>query len=229
MKIIKLPNGYGTVYKLSGNRRKPYIARKTIGWGDNGKQLYSTIGYFRTRQEALQALADYNNNPYDLIMSKYTFSEVYQKWFDSVFDDSANRSTVKNYNTAYNHCKTLYDIRMSDIRLYHMQKVIDDCPTGYQSASRIKILLNKVFEWCVQREYIRKNYAENLSVPKVEQKSQRRAFTREHIELLWSVADTNPNVPIVLMLIYCGARINELLNLRKEDVNLDEQWFKVKA
>lgn len=47
-------------------------------------KLYSTIGYFRTRQEALQALADYNNNPYDLIMSKYTFSEVYQKWFDSV-------------------------------------------------------------------------------------------------------------------------------------------------
>ena len=31
------------------------------------------------------------------------------------------------------------------------------------------------------------------------------------------------------MLIYCGVRINELLNLRKEDVNLDEQWFKVRA
>lgn len=229
MFIIKLPNGYGTVYKLSGNRRKPYIARKTIGWGENGKQLYSTIGFFKTRQEALQALADYNNNPYDLIMSKYTFAEVYQKWFESVFDENANRSTVKNYNTAYNHCKPLYDMRMADIRLYHMQKVIDDCPTGYQSASRIKILLNKVFEWCVQREYIRKNYAENLIVPKVEQKSQRRAFKREHIDLLWNVAGTNPNVPIVLMLLYSGVRINELLNLKKEDVNLDEQWFRVRA
>ena len=89
--------------------------------------------------------------------------------------------------------------------------------------------LNKMFQWCVQQEYIRKNYAENLIVPKVEQQSQRRAFTREHIELLWSVAGTNPNVPIVLMLLYCGVRINELLNLKKEDVNLDEQWFRVRA
>ena len=174
-------------------------------------------------------MADYNNNPYDLEMSKYTFSEIYQKWFDSFFGEDANRSTVKNYNTAYNHCKTLYNMRMSDIRLYHMQKVIDDCPNGYQSASRIKILFNKVFEWCVQREYIRKNYAENLTVPKVEQKSQRRAFKREHIDLLWSIANTNPNVPIVLILLYCGVRINELLNLKKEDVNLDEQWFRVRA
>lgn len=227
--IIKLPNGYGTVYKLSGNRRKPYIARKTIGWDDNGKQIYSTIGYYATRQEGLQALADYNNNPYDLVMSKITFSEIYQKWFDSTFDENTNRSTIKNYNAAYKHCEQLYNMKMADIRLHHLQKVIDDCPSGYNSAGRIKILLNKMFQWCVQHEYIRKNCAENLVVPKYEQKSQRRAFTKEHIELLWSVAHTNPNVPIVLMLLYCGVRINELLNLKKEDVNLKEQWFRVRA
>ncbi len=28
----KLPNGYGSVYKLSGNRRKPWVAAKTFGW-----------------------------------------------------------------------------------------------------------------------------------------------------------------------------------------------------
>ena len=25
-------NGMGSVYKLKGNRRKPYIVRKTVGW-----------------------------------------------------------------------------------------------------------------------------------------------------------------------------------------------------
>ena len=29
---MKLPNGYGSVVKLSGKRRKPYQVRKTIGW-----------------------------------------------------------------------------------------------------------------------------------------------------------------------------------------------------
>lgn len=227
--FMRLPNGYGTVYKLSGKRRKPYIARKTIGWDENGKQQYCTIGYYKTKEEGLQALANYNDDPFDLTMSKLTFAEMYQKWFDDTFDDNSNRSTVKNYRTAYKHCSSLYNMRMSDIRLYHLQQVIDDCPTGYQSASRIKILFNKIFQWCVQREYIRKNYAENLTLPKVEQKTFRRAFTKEHIDLLWDVSKTNSNVNIVLMLIYCGVRINELLCLKKEDVNINEQWFRVRA
>lgn len=68
-----------------------------------------------------------------------------------------------------------------------------------------------------------------ITVPKLEQKTFRRAFTKEHIDLLWKMSKTNSNVNIVLMLIYCGVRINELLCLKKEDVNLDEQWFRVKA
>ena len=46
---MKLPNGYGTVYKLSGNRRKPWIARKTRAWTDEGKQLFDIIGYYPKR------------------------------------------------------------------------------------------------------------------------------------------------------------------------------------
>ena len=29
---MKLPNSYGSVYKLSGKRRNPWAARKTVGW-----------------------------------------------------------------------------------------------------------------------------------------------------------------------------------------------------
>jgi integrase len=226
--IIKLPNGYGTVYKLSGKRRKPYIARTTVGWDDKGKQIYKTIGYYATKQEGLQALADYNNNPYDLGMSKVTFEEMYKRWFKVSFGEDANRSTVKNYQAAYKHCLPLYKMKMSDIRLYHMQQVIDDCPSGYQTQSRIKILLNRLFRWCVQREYIRKNSAENLEIPKAKTQAERTAMTKEDITTLWSLSDKNPNIQLVLMLIYSGVRINELLNLKKEDVNLDEQWFKVR-
>ncbi|STO37556.1 Uncharacterised protein [Gallibacterium anatis] len=31
---MRLPNGYGSVFKLSGKRRKPFIARKTIGYDE---------------------------------------------------------------------------------------------------------------------------------------------------------------------------------------------------
>ena len=59
---MKLPNKYGIIEKLPGNRRKPYRVRKTIGW-DNDKQIRKTVGYFETRQQALQELALVNENP----------------------------------------------------------------------------------------------------------------------------------------------------------------------
>lgn len=72
---MKLANGVGTVYKLSGNSRNPYIVRKTVGWDidtETGKrkQLYITIGYASTRAKGLEMLIDYNKNPYDIEASK---------------------------------------------------------------------------------------------------------------------------------------------------------------
>lgn len=71
MRIMKLPNGYGSVHKLSGNRRNPWRARKTTGWSLDKKtmkykQEYTTLGYYPTKKDALQALAAYNEQPYDL-------------------------------------------------------------------------------------------------------------------------------------------------------------------
>ncbi len=67
---MKLPNGYGSVVKLFGKRRKPYIVRKTVGWHydkekDKQVQEMITIGYTATKAEGLQMLAEYNNNPFD--------------------------------------------------------------------------------------------------------------------------------------------------------------------
>lgn len=46
---MKNPNGYGSVFKLGGNRRRPWCARVTIGWSDDGKQQYKNIGYYEER------------------------------------------------------------------------------------------------------------------------------------------------------------------------------------
>ena len=78
---MKLPNGFGSIYKLSGKRRRPWVAAKTFGWqfdeeGQRIKQKRQVIGYFATRQEAMTALVQYNENPYDLDSNKITFSEL---------------------------------------------------------------------------------------------------------------------------------------------------------
>lgn len=97
---MKLPNGFGSIYKLSGKRRRPWVAAKTFGWqfdeeGQRIKQKRQVIGYFATRQEAMTALVQYNENPYDLDSNKITFSEVYEKWSDKYFPTLGNPSSIR--------------------------------------------------------------------------------------------------------------------------------------
>lgn len=56
LKFLRLPNGYGSVKKMPGKRRRPYAVRKTVGWHVNpetGKPVQEqiTIGYAATRAE----------------------------------------------------------------------------------------------------------------------------------------------------------------------------------
>ena len=75
---MRNPNGYGGITKLSGNRRRPYRVRVTIGWSqtqdrDRQIQQFATLGYYATRKEALIALAEYNVAPYNAIQRRMTF------------------------------------------------------------------------------------------------------------------------------------------------------------
>lgn len=225
---MKLPNGYGTVYKLSGNRRKPWIARTTKAWSPDGKQIYNIIGYYETRTDALQALAEYNDNPYDLDISRETFSDIYKRWLDDTFDENTNKFTLKNYIKSYNHTKPLQNMRMADIRPNHLQEILDDPNITHTTASRIKLLFSRIYKWCIEHDAIKKNYADRLKIKQTPTHNERSAFTTEEIQYLWDNVNNYEYIKLVLMLIYSGVRISELLNLKTEDVHLDEQWFLIR-
>lgn len=99
---MKLPNGYGSVTKISGRRRNPQVVRKTDGYEldpekRTKKQKYLIIGYAPTKAEGLKMLADYNNNPFDTKAAKMTFGEVFEEWSKTKFP-TVSESNVKGYN-----------------------------------------------------------------------------------------------------------------------------------
>ena len=79
-KKLKTPNSYGGVVKMgnASRRRKPYMVRITTGYEINEKtgksvQKYGIIGYARTREEGLQMLAHYHDQPFNLEVGNLTF------------------------------------------------------------------------------------------------------------------------------------------------------------
>ena len=73
-----------------------------------------------------------------------------------------------------------------------------------------------------------KNYAEQVTVTAKEAPKPQAAFSSEEVAKLWSSLNQHEYISIILMLIYSGVRISELLDLKKEDVLLEEQWFSVR-
>ena len=77
---MRLPNGYGTVAKLSGKRRRPYIVKKTLGLNEKGHPIIEIVGYAASREEGLELLAQFNRDPWDVGRAKITLQELSNLW-----------------------------------------------------------------------------------------------------------------------------------------------------
>lgn len=216
---MKNPNGYGSIIKMGGNRRKPFGVRITIGI-EKGKQIYKYLGYFEKRSEAMVYLAEYNKNPYDLDTVNITFKEVYERY---IKDDVLSTASLKARKTAFNHCTPLYDKPFRSLKKSHMQSLINDIES-VSSKNLIAILFHKMFAYALDNDIVHKDYSASLVVPSKNRKSEKTVFKDEEIAILWENRG-NINADILLILLYSGMRIGELLNLKKEKIHLDEDYL----
>lgn len=219
---MKNPNGYGSVFKLSGNRRKPWCARVTVGWTDEGKQKYKNIGYYEERADAMIALAQYNDDPYDLDSNKITFAEIYEKWSVEKFPKISD-SNIRGYKTSYNKCHRLHDMKFRQIKKMHMQRIINENDNlSYQVRMKLKTLFIQLFRFAIENDIVEKDYAQFVEVGEMTTKIERKPFTENEIETLWRNLD-KPYVDTILIMIYSGMRIGELLDITCDNVNVDER------
>lgn len=220
---MKNPNGYGSVVKLSGNRRRPFTARKTAGWKDNGQPIYLVIGYYASREEGLIALAEYNKNPYDIDKRNITLNELYQKWSETVLP-KLGKSLQGSLKSAYKHMNKLNELKYREIRSFQMQDTIDNCGCGYSTQAAIKNLWGYLDRFAMEMDVIQKMYSVLTTSAPVED-THKEPFTEDEIKVLWDHAE-EPWVDTVLIMLYSGWRILEFCTLETANVDMDNQTMK---
>lgn len=220
-KPLKKANGHGSVYKASGRRRKPWVARITVGWTPDGKQKRQILGYFEKKKDAENALLKHRISPVSP-KANITLGELYEEWSESKFE-YISRSTVYNYQAAWKHLSRYKDVKFKEIRTAHLQSIIDKCLREKSSRStmeKIKGLAYMLYSYAMENDIVNKNYAEFIKLPKVE-KEERKIFSELDIKKMFDNADSVEWVDTILILIYTGMRISEMLELTKFDVDLE--------
>lgn len=211
---MKNPNGYGTVTKLSGNRRKPWIIREGI----SGKQ--KPIGYAATKEEGMILLAQYNNDPWDIQTEKITLQELYELWLEkrAVKLGTSNQSSLKS---AYKHCSKLQKMKYRQIKSYQMQDCIDNCGCGYSTQGAIKNLWGHLDRFAMELDIISKQCSTLLTSDPIPE-TTKEIFTDQEVSLLWENKNF-PWVDSVLFFLYTGFRISEMIALKVSNVDFELQ------
>lgn len=219
---MKRPNGYGTVTKLSGARRRPYAVR-IPAHDSKGRVHQKYLSYHATSAEAWQALETYIQRrgvgavpaPEDLSV---TLQQVYDLWSARKFE-RAGKSVIATCKASWKRVSRLASMPIRNIGFDHWQSIIDDDERAGLSKSSIDkdaILINALSRFALERDWIMKDYAQFIKLPSLEAKHEKGAFTRIEVEKLSRMAaDGVPGADAALVLCYTGFRINEFLSLTR--------------
>lgn len=244
----KRANGEGSI--SYDKRRKRYRAKITIGWEINNetgrvKQIVKTLGSnYKTKGEASAALAEYLQNPFDLSNKDITFSQLYEKWFKECIEDKKS-SMAYRVKAAYKYCSEIYDKRIIDITILDMKKCINNgtvIPTrgkyknrertaSPQTKESIKYIFNHVMAYATEARLIRYNIAKEFALDKSIEKQKKEEhkekvpFRKEQLEQMWNGKDFIPFCDMLLYNCYSGWRPSELIEIRVENVHLDENYI----
>lgn len=198
-KALKRANGTGTVYKLQGRRKRPWVAAKSK----------VVIGYYEKKTDALDALNRLSGRD---LTDRYnmTFEDVFTEWKAEHYRDIGQKG-VEAYDRAFDIFDPLHKRIFRSLKTADFQSVIDlHMKKSHSTVSKYKQLITQMSEWAIREEIITTNFASFVRLPE-NVKKEKEIFTDEEIKKLED--DGSETAKVILMLIYTGMRIGELFQL----------------
>lgn len=223
---MRNPNGYGCIKKLSGQRRRPFA----FVVSENGKQRI--IEYFTNQADAQIFQADYNKVHLHHVLPGHqvTLAELYHRWLPAhIADTNPSLSALASYANSYKHLTPLHYEPFQSLKYMDYQKILDGMRKSglsYSSLKKVRSLISLLEKYASKIELINKSYAPLLSIGKNKAIRPHKPFSRQKINKLWQHVDI-PGVDTVLILLYTGMRVGEMLALQKSDINLRQQYIRI--
>lgn len=233
----KLPNGFGRITEIKGkNLRNPFRAMVTVGKNEEGRPIGKILGYYENWYDAYDALAEYRKNPFDLSIRSVTINELYEKWSDEYCKEVKSATTVRSIRSIWEYVpseirikkvtemspQALKDFIMNQTRKTEKSQKVVEASDGIKT--RIKSMFNMMYDYAVLAGYVDRNPCRQFALKglssKVESNRKEKVpFTANQVEELWNDIEFG-YTRMILINIYSGWRPDEMLELKKENIDL---------
>jgi integrase len=223
-----LPYGSGQIIHLKDGRNLSVRARKTKWDNIARKNVVVWERSFKTECEAVRALLEASGKPVEALKKEsLTFEELYAEWMERPSGMAAlSELSRKQMRSVFNaHCGSLVRMKFASITADDLQKVIDYCPSGYQTKNQIKVLLTHLYRLALSKEIVLTDKAANLYVGRDDEKKETMSFTNAEARRIIDLAETVQYGQIAKLMLFSGMRISEALSLKTDNIDLENRLF----
>ena len=196
-------------------------------------------------QEVASAIyADTIRNRFNLPVknkSKILFSELFKNYMDSLINSPRtviNKTVESKHFLPFFGNKEIINITPADIKSYQLQRKLEimNLPKNagkreqditFKSINNELGTLSNFFNFCVEKGYADKNPSQRIK--KLNTLSRIKTLSEDDIQKLISGATNKLTRDLITFLIYTGCRKGEALNLKWDDLDLQNDVIAIKG
>ena len=222
--------------KEKPNHGDLYEVKITVGKTLDGKLIRKSFYSSISKADAKRQAEEWNvqkqvseQTGEAFVTKNSTFADWARKWLITYKKPNVDEGT---YNTTYlnpleKHLipyfgrADLRDIRPIDIQKFYAQK----SDMSESTLDKFRMILNGIFESAIDNDICAKNPAKRIRVASKKEPKEKRVYTNEQIKLVEDHATFK--MPEIVILLETGLRMGELLGLKWEDVDLQQETISV--
>lgn len=209
-----------------------YLTSKNCTYRVEFVRRYKYLEYFSKSAEAHAYLAQMNRGEavqeHVSLAQEPTFADVYRMYiqFAKSLNKPPSEASLHSYATGFNLWSDVHDIRFSAVTTKQLQ----DCLTAHgtmskSSVTRMLTVIKKMFKYALAHQITDTDLSKYLfSEYSGEKKRVHKIYTDDEIRMLWKRSDYE-GAAVMLIMIYLGTRCTEFLELRTENIHLDERYL----
>jgi integrase len=205
-------------------------SRRTVTITDRSRTLRKTLDELKANglEQTSTAFKDGTLQP----VRKITFDNLLSEYLDSKKHQNSPKYLKEiKYFLDSRVSPSVGSIEIKKITSAHLQKIINAILEEGKSARTADSVIDycrPMFEYAIDHDYIIKNPAKKLNVPKYDNKQYFEIDSDKARKLIMAiVAHPDPDYRLMFSFLITGRRLNEVLSMRWEWLHIDAGYYEI--